>query len=161
MWFLSSLFLMVMFGGPREQLWKQPCRSNNQTHSTAVISWTHNPTGACPSSCSDALQGRQMWASKLLLLEDFSAQSEWCTVAKTLILARTVIVTSLMPLIKASSRHYSGIIKITFMDDDAREKKSTLFFLSWKWGIPEGNVLCTDCISYLILWNVPPQIIVA
>lgn len=69
-----------------------------------------------------------MCASELLLWEDFSSQAEWCTVAKTLILASRMIGISLMPLIKVSSSHYLGITKIVFMDKWHRGKNLFFFF---------------------------------
>lgn len=148
-----------MFGGTREKLWKQLCRANNQACSTAVISWTRTLFGGwciteaeSTSHCSDTVQGRQMWASKLLLLEDFSAQAEWYTVAKTLILASRMIVSSLMSLIKVSSRQNWHCFHWQMKREEDR-----IFFLSWKWGILEGNVLCRHCISNLTLRDMPPK----
>lgn len=123
MGFLSSLFLMAMFGGPRKQLWKWLWRANTQAFSTAVISWTHNPLrGYCVTEAAAHIphpvlilfRADRCGHQSSCYWKIFSAPAEWCTVAKTLILASRMIVTSLMPLIKVSSRHYLGT-KIALM----------------------------------------------
>lgn len=97
-----------------------------------------------------------MWASKLLLLDDFSAQAEWRTVAKALNLASRMIVTSLMPLIKVSSRCYFGATKLAFMS--RWHGKKIIFFLSWKWGsIRRKSVMYRLYQLSNALWHVTPK----
>lgn len=114
---------MEMFGEPREQLWKQlkgkePGLSYCHDILNSQLEWGlayYRGGSACTSPGSESIRSRQMWALKLLLLEDFSAQAEWYTAAKALILASRMIVTSLMPLIKVSSQHYLRTTKIACM----------------------------------------------
>lgn len=108
---------------------------------------------ACASPSSDTVQGVQMWAAKLLSVKDFSAPAKQCTVAKTLILASRIIVTSLMPLIKVSSRHYLGT-KTAFVGKWHRGRnKEILSFLKME-DTRRNYMVYTDGISHLMLYDI-------